>query len=83
MINDGVPTPYQSWWVPWGKAERSRRGDQSQEQGVHLLLHLSPPQSLSCLDPCGGSLMKSPLQYSCLENPMDGGSLVGCSPWGH
>ena len=24
-----------------------------------------------------------PLQYSCLENPMDGGrSLVGCSPWG-
>ena len=36
----------------------------------------------------------NPLQYSCLENPMDGGawwaaeshgrrSLVGCSPWGH
>ena len=24
----------------------------------------------------------SPLQYSCLENPMDR-SLVGCSPWGH
>ena len=24
----------------------------------------------------------TPLQYSCLENPMDG-SLVGCSPWGH
>ena len=23
-----------------------------------------------------------PLQYSCLENPMDGGSLVGWSPWG-
>ena len=23
----------------------------------------------------------TPLQYSCLENPMDG-SLVGCSPWG-
>ena len=23
----------------------------------------------------------SPLQYSCLENPMDGGSLVGYSPW--
>ena len=22
----------------------------------------------------------TPLQYSCLENPMDGG---GCSPWGH
>ena len=27
----------------------------------------------------------NPLQYSCLENPMDGGawrSLVGYSPWG-
>ena len=26
----------------------------------------------------------NPLQYSCLENPMDGRrSLVGYSPWGH
>jgi len=25
----------------------------------------------------------TPLQYSCLENPMDGGALVGFSPWGH
>ena len=26
----------------------------------------------------------NPLQYSCLENPMDRGrSLVGYSPWGH
>ena len=24
----------------------------------------------------------TPLQYSCLENPMDGGALEGCSPWG-
>ena len=24
----------------------------------------------------------SPLQYSCLENPVDWRSLVGCSPWG-
>ena len=24
----------------------------------------------------------NPLQYSCLENPMDIRSLVGCSPWG-
>jgi len=23
----------------------------------------------------------TPLQYSCLENPMDGEALVGCSPW--
>ena len=25
----------------------------------------------------------NPLQYSCLENPMDGWSLVGYSLWGH
>ena len=24
-----------------------------------------------------------PLQYSCLENPMDPRSLVGYRPWGH
>ena len=24
----------------------------------------------------------TPLQYSCLENPMDRGALVGCGPWG-
>ena len=30
----------------------------------------------------GGGL-GSPLQYSCLENPMDKGSLSGYSPWGH
>ena len=26
--------------------------------------------------------MATHLQCSCLENPRDGGSLVGCSPWG-
>ena len=25
----------------------------------------------------------NPLQYSCLENPMDRGAWRGCSPWGH
>ena len=25
----------------------------------------------------------SPLQYSCLENPMDRGAWLGYSPWGH
>ena len=25
----------------------------------------------------------TPLQYSCLENPMDGEALVGCSTWDH
>ena len=25
----------------------------------------------------------NPLRYSCLENPMDGGTSLGYSPWGH
>ena len=31
----------------------------------------------------GGEGNGTPLQYSCLEDTMDGESLVGCSPWGH
>ena len=30
--------------------------------------------------PGGGN--GNPLHYSCLENPMDGGTWLGCSPWG-
>jgi len=28
------------------------------------------------------NILFSPLQYSCLENPMDGGAWRACSPWG-
>ena len=31
--------------------------------------------------PGGGN--GSPLQYSCLENPMNRGAWLGYSPWGH
>ena len=34
--------------------------------------------SLSCIGEGNGN----PLQYSCLENPMDGGAWLGYSPWG-
>ena len=36
------------------------------------------PFSLSCTGEGNGN----PLQCSCLENPRDGGSLVGCCRWG-
>ena len=29
-----------------------------------------------------GEGIGNPLQYSCLENPMDGGTWLGYSPWG-
>ena len=30
----------------------------------------------------GGEGNGNPLQYSCLETPVDGGALVGSCPWG-
>ena len=36
---------------------------------------------IMCDIPGGGH--GDPLQYSCLENPHEQRSLVGCSPWGH
>ena len=38
-------------------------------------------QSLGWEDPLEKE-MANPLQYSCLENPIDRGSLEGYSPWG-
>ena len=46
-------------------------------------LCLSVSDSFMCWDwLIGVGYNGTPLQYSCLENPMDGRSLVGCSPWG-
>ena len=44
------------------------------------------PGSIPGLGRCPGEENGNPLQYSCLENSMDGEapqSLVGYSPWGH
>ena len=43
------------------------------------------PGSIPGLGRSPGEGNRNPLQYSCLENPMDGGTwnLVGYSPWGH
>ena len=41
------------------------------------------PGSIPGLGRSPGEGNGNPLQYSCLENPMDRGALVGYSPWGH
>ena len=44
---------------------------------VHLCIHLSNTVPLGFTDPLGfwgGEGNGTPLQYSCLENPMDGGA---------
>ena len=39
--------------------------------------------SIPGLERSSGEGNGNPLQYSCLEIPMEGRSLVGYSPWGH
>ena len=59
----------EAWWTAiHGVAEGQTRLEQ-------LHFHFS----LSCIGEGNGN----PLQCSCLENPRDGGSLVGCCLWGH
>ena len=41
------------------------------------------PASIPGLGRSSGKGNGNPFQYSCLENPMDGWSLVGYSLWGH
>ena len=50
----------------WGREE----SDTTEQRHFHF--------SLSCIGEGNGN----PLQCSCLENPRDGGSLVGCHLWG-
>ena len=69
-------------WVLWpGKSHGQRSlvgcspwGLEESETTERLHFHFS----LSC----SGERNGTPLQCSCLENPRDGGSLVGCRLWG-
>ena len=65
----------------------------TQKSNLHFLrllhwqagsLPLAPPEkpNLATYKVANGEGNGTPLQYSCLENPMDWGALVGCSPWG-
>ena len=46
--------------------------------------NVGDPGSIPGLGRSSGKGNGNPLQYSCLENPMDGRrSVVGYSPWGH
>ena len=51
------------------------------QPSCHFLALLTSPTTLIIYNLPLGEGNGTPLQYSCLENPMDR-SLVGCSPWG-
>ena len=51
--------------------------------GKESACNVGDPGSIPGLGRSPGEGSGTPLQYSCLENPMDRGAWWGCSPWGH
>jgi len=65
-----------AWRIPW-----TEEPGRLQSMGSLRVGH-DRATSLSLLLSCIGERNGNPLQYSCLENPRDRGSL-GCHLWGH
>ena len=66
-----------AWRIPWMEEPGGLQSWGRKESDTTERLHF--PFSLSCIEDGNGN----PLQCSCLENPRDGGSLVGCHLGGH
>ena len=64
-----------AWKIPWTEEPGRLQPMGSLESDTTEQLHFP----LSCIAEGNGN----PLQCSCLENPRDGGSLVGIHLWGH
>ena len=64
-----------AWKIPWMEEPGRLQSMGVRRAGLSDFFHFS----LSCIGEGSGN----PLQCSCLENPRDGGSLVGCRLWGH
>ena len=65
-----------AWKIPWTEEPGRLQSMGSQRVDTTERLHFH--FSLSCIGEGNGN----PLQYSCLENPRDGGALVDCRLWG-
>ena len=65
-----------AWQIPWTEEPGRLQSMGSLELDMTERLHFH--FSLSCIGKGNGN----PLQCSCLENPRDGGNLVGCRLWG-
>ena len=65
---------------------RKAKGFSGGTSGKEPVSHCSRLRDLGLIPGLGRSPEEghgNPLQYSCLENPMDKRSLEGYSPWGH
>ena len=65
-----------AWKIPWTEEPGGLQSMGLLESDKTEKLHFH--FSLSCIGGGNGN----PLQYSCLENLRDGGSLVACPLWG-
>ena len=68
-----------AWRIPWVEEPGKLQCMGSWRVGHNWAERLHFHFSLSCTGEGNGN----PLQCSCLENPRDGGRLVGCHLWGH
>ena len=80
--------PSQQWKNFLGVIVLQLVGDQDFPGGLDgkaSAYNVGDPRSIPGLGRSSGEGNGNPLQYSCLENPMDRGrrSIVGYSPWGH
>ena len=57
-------------------------GDTSAKESAASTADTRDPSSIHGLARSPGEGNGNPLQYSCLENPMDRGAWQGYSPWG-
>ena len=64
-----------AWKIPWTEEPGRLQSMGSKQSDTTEQLHFH--FSLSCIGEGNGN----PLQGSCLENPRDGGSVVGCRLW--
>ena len=74
---NGTHSSTLAWQIPWTEEPGGLQSMGSLRVGHTERLHFH--FSLSCIGEGNGN----PLQWSCLENPRDGGALVGCHLWGH
>ena len=73
------------WRISWTEEPGGLQSMGSQRVGRNWATNTHWNALDNCYVPTAGEGNGTPLQHSCLENPMDGGawSLVSCSPWGH
>ena len=79
-----LPTMRETWVQSLGREDLLEKGMAVfLEKYLLYLLEKGMAVFLGSILGSGRSPGEGNFQYSCLENPMDGGTWLGYSPWGH